>query len=63
LGKEKVLLYKDLVTAVDGIAPTSHTWAKKNIFNFSNDEIITDLEQQRLERAAAAELEINTKRY
>lgn len=55
--KEKVLLYKDLVTAVDGIAPTSHTWAKKNVFNFSNDEIITDLEQQRLERAAAAELE------
>jgi hypothetical protein len=55
--KEKVLLYKDLVTAVDGIAPTSHTWAKKNIFNFSNDEIVSDLEQQRLERAAAAELE------
>src|SRR6056300_41409 len=55
--KEKVLLYKDLVTAVDGIAPTSHTWAKKNIFNFSNDEITTDLEQQRMERAAAAELE------
>ena len=55
--KEKVLLYKDLVTAVDGIAPTSHTWAKQNIFNFSNDEIVTDLEQQRLERAAAAELE------
>ncbi len=55
--KEKVLLYRDLVTAVDGIAPTSHTWAKKNIFNFSNDEITTDLEQQRLERAAAAELE------
>jgi hypothetical protein len=55
--KEKVLLYKDLVTAVDGIAPTSHTWAKKNIFNFSNDEITLDLEQQRVERAAAAELE------
>jgi hypothetical protein len=55
--KEKVLLYRDLVTAVDGIAPTSHTWAKQNIFNFSNDEITLDLEQQRLERAAAAELE------
>lgn len=55
--KEKVLLYKDLVSSVDGIAPTSHTWAKKNIFNFSNDEITTDLEQQRMERAAAAELE------
>jgi len=55
--KEKVLLYKDLVTAVDGIAPTSHTWAKKNIFNFSNDEITLDLEQQRVERAVSTELE------
>ena len=55
--KEKVLLYKDLVTSVDGIAPTSHTWAKKNIFNFSNDEIVSDLEQQRLEKAVSAELE------
>jgi hypothetical protein len=57
--KEKVLLYKDLVSAVDGgIAPTSHTWAKKNIFNWSSDEILEDLEQQRLERAAAKELEM-----
>ncbi|NIQ16728.1 MAG: hypothetical protein GTO02_20790, partial [Candidatus Dadabacteria bacterium] len=36
---------------------TSHTWAKKNIFNWSNDEITLDLEQQRMERAASAELE------
>ena len=55
--KEKVLLYKDLVAATDGIAPTSHTWAKKNIFNWSDDKIKLDLEQQRLEKAAAAELE------
>ena len=56
--KEKVLLYKDLVASVDGgIAPTSHTWAKKNIFNWSSDEILEDLEQQRLEKAASAELE------
>ena len=56
--KEKVLLYKDLVAGVDGgIAPTSHTWAKKNIFNWSEDEIKLDLEQQRLEKAASAELE------
>ncbi len=56
--KEKVLLYKDLVGGVDGgIAPTSHTWAKKNIFNWSEDEIRLDLEQQRLEKAASAELE------
>ena len=56
--KEKVLLYKDLVASVDGgIAPTSHTWAKKNIFNWSSEEILEDLEQQRLEKAASAELE------
>jgi hypothetical protein len=56
--KEKVLLYKDLVGSIDGgIAPTSHTWAKRNIFNWSDDEIMEDLEQQRLERAAAKELE------
>ena len=56
--KEKVLLYKDLVSQVDsGIAPASHTWAKKNIFNWSDGEIKTDLEQQMMERAAAKELE------
>lgn len=55
--KEKVLLYKDLTSQVEGIAPTSHTWAKRNIFNFSDDEIRTDLEQQRIERAVVAELE------
>jgi len=56
--KEKVLLYKDLVAQVDsGIAPASHTWAKKNIFNWTDDEIKTDLEQQMMERAASKELE------
>ena len=55
--KEKVLLYKDLTASDAGIAATSHTWAKKNIFNWSSDEILEDLEQQRLERAVAAELE------
>jgi len=56
--KEKVMLYKDLVGSIDGgLAPTSHTWAKKNIFNWSEDEILQDLQQQRLERAAAKELE------
>jgi len=56
--KEKVMLYKDLVSSIDGgLSPTSHTWAKKNIFNWSEDEIKLDLEQQRLERAASKELE------
>lgn len=56
--KEKVLLYKDLVSQIDGgIAPSSHTWAKKNIFNWTEEEIKTDLEQQMMERAASKELE------
>jgi hypothetical protein len=55
--KEKVLLYKDLVLDPgNGIAATSSTWAKKHIFNFSDDEIRTDLLQQRLERAIGEEL-------
>ena len=55
--KEKVLLYKDLVMDPgNGIQATSSTWAKKHIFNFSDDEIRTDLLQQRLERAIGEEL-------
>ena len=55
--KEKVLLYKDLVY-YRWYTPTSHTWRfKKNIFNWSEDEIKLDLEQQRLEKAEKAELE------
>jgi hypothetical protein len=54
--KEKMLLYKDAVTAVEGIAPTSVSWAKKHILGFSDQEIQLDLQQQRIERAVAAEL-------
>ena len=55
--KEKVLLYKDLVMDPgNGISATSATWAKKHIFNFSDDEIRTDLLQQRLEKAIGEEL-------
>jgi hypothetical protein len=60
--KEKVLLYKDMTQPIEGgIAPTSHTFAKKQIFNFSEDEIILDLERQRIERAAGTELENTSK--
>jgi len=59
--KEKAMLYKDLVTdAGNGFQITSMTWAKKNIFGFSEDEIRLDLEQQRLEKAAANELSKTT---
>jgi hypothetical protein len=55
--KEKVLLYRDLVSDPgNGIQPTSSTWAKKHIFNFSDEEIRLDLLQQRLERAIGEEL-------
>lgn len=56
--KEKLLLYKDLVSQIDGgIAPSSHVWAKKNVFHWTDEEIKLDLEQQRMERAASKELE------
>ncbi len=55
--KEKVLLYKDLVADTGfGIAATSATWAKKHIFNWSDEEIRLDLQQQRIERAVGEEL-------
>jgi hypothetical protein len=50
-------LYKDSVAdAGNGFAAMSMTKAKKDILNMSNEEIRLDLEQQRLEKAAAAEL-------
>ena len=54
--KEKILLYKDAVTAIEGIAPVSVSWAKKHVLGFSDDEIKLDLQQQRIERAVSAEL-------
>ncbi len=56
--KEKVTLYKDATSDQSqvGILPVSHTWAKKNILGMSDNEVILDLQQQRLERAMGAEL-------
>lgn len=54
--KEKVALYKEAVTPVEGIAPTSVTWAKKHVLGFSDEEIKLDLQQQRIEKAVGAEL-------
>jgi hypothetical protein len=55
--KEKMLLYKDAVAPVEGIAPTSQTWAKKHILGFSDEEIKLDLQQQRLEKAVSLEIQ------
>jgi hypothetical protein len=54
--KEKILLYKEAVTSIEGIAPTSVSWAKKHVLGFSDEEIKLDLQQQRIERAVGAEL-------
>jgi hypothetical protein len=54
--KEKITLYKDAVTPIEGIAPTSITWAKKHVLGFSDEEIKLDLQQQRIEKAVGAEL-------
>ena len=58
--KEKVTLYKDATSDQSqvGIQPVSHTWAKKNILGMSDNDVILDLQQQRLERALGAELGI-----
>ena len=54
----KVQLYNDMTrTESSGIAATSHTWAKRNIFNWSDKEIMEDLKNQRMERALSIELQ------
>jgi hypothetical protein len=55
--KEKILLYKDMVSDPgSGIAAVSMSWAKKHILGFSDEEIKLDLQQQRIERAVGEEL-------
>ena len=56
--KEKISLYKDATSEQSntGILPVSQTWGKKNILGMSDDEVILDLQQQRLERAIGSEL-------
>jgi len=55
--KEKVLLYKDLVSDIPGtLPPASATWSKKHIFGWSDEDIKLDTQRIRMERAVAAEL-------
>ncbi len=54
----KVTLYKDAVSdAGNGFGSMSMTRARKEILGMSDEDIRNDLEQQRLEKAAAAEME------
>jgi hypothetical protein len=56
--KEKVALYKELVTEIPkSLQATSATWAKKHILGFSDEDIKLDIQQIRLERAVSAELD------
>ena len=54
--REKAQTYTQLTTTEAGIAPMSHTNAKRFIMNMSDKEIINDLKQQKMERTIIQEL-------
>mgnify|MGYP003636198681 FL=1 len=55
---QKISLYRDAVSDPgNGIQPVSSSWAKKHILGFSDEDIKLDIQQQRIERAVAGELE------
>ncbi len=56
LMRDKAQTYAELTRSDTGIAPMSHTSAKRLIFNFSDKEIVNDLKQQKMERAINQEL-------
>jgi hypothetical protein len=56
--QQKIQLYREAVSDPgNGIQPVSSSWAKKHILGFSDEEIKLDIQQQRIEKAVAAELE------
>lgn len=55
--KEKMILYRDMTTPIEGIAPASHTFAKKHVLDMTDNEIKLDLQQQRIEKAISLELQ------
>jgi hypothetical protein len=56
--QSKIQLYRDAVTDPgNGIQAVSASWAKKHILGFSDEEIKLDIQQQRIEKAVAKELE------
>lgn len=58
----KTTLFKDLVSdAGDGFKVMSRTRALKEVFNWSEEEIRKDMLEQRMEKAAAVELENTSK--
>ena len=56
--QSKIQLYRDAVTDPgNGIQAVSASWAKKHILGLSDEEIKLDIQQQRIEKAVAKELE------
>jgi hypothetical protein len=56
--QQKIQVYRDSVAdAGNGFGAMSMTRAKKEILGMSEEDIRLDLEQQRMEKAAAAEME------
>lgn len=54
----KMQLYTDMTSVNDGsIAATSHTYAKMHVFNWSEEEILIDLERQFMERIVTQEIQ------
>lgn len=56
LMREKAQTYTELTRGENGIAPMSHTNAKRLMFNWSDREIVEDLKQQKMEKVIMQEL-------
>lgn len=54
--REKSQVYNDLTRIEGGVAPFSHTRAKRIIFSMSDKDIVEDFKMQRMERTLAQEL-------
>ena len=56
LMRDKAQTYTELTRGESGIAPMSHTSAKRLIFNMSDKQIVDDLKQQKMEKVVMQEL-------
>ena len=54
--REKAQTYTELTRSENGIAAMSHTSAKRLVFNMSDNEIVQDLKQQKMEMVIKQEL-------
>jgi hypothetical protein len=55
LFREKAQTYAELTRSESGLAPMSHTNAKRLLFNMSDREIVEDLKQQKMEKVVMQE--------